>query len=192
LLAAAFIPPSIPKILHRPFTVLPDSNPVGHYFNALFEMGFYYEFIGWSQIIAALLLIFPRTAPLGAMMFLPIIANIAVLTTSIGMKGTWLLTILMLAAAAWLLAWEYDRLRPFFFARRTDRTRSFRGQLLLIPFVFALGGIAMALLWKIIGLGNFADYARIAAVLAVIGSIFGLVLAIHFKHMRVGQLNEPS
>jgi hypothetical protein len=46
LLAVGFIPPSIKKILHQPFTILPDSNPVGHYFNALYQTGFYYEFLG--------------------------------------------------------------------------------------------------------------------------------------------------
>src|SRR6187200_2416874 len=99
ILACGFIPPSIKKILHQPFTMLPDSNPVGHYFNALYDTGFYYEFIGWAQLIAALLLLFPRTAHIGALMFLPIIANIAVLTTSVGFAGTWLLTILMTLAA---------------------------------------------------------------------------------------------
>ena len=92
LLAIGFIPPSIPKIMHRPFTVLPDSNPVGHYFNALYQTGFYYEFVGWSQIIAAMLLLLPRTAHIGSLMFLPIIVNIAVLTCSVGFKGTWLVT----------------------------------------------------------------------------------------------------
>src|SRR6478609_1228799 len=76
LLAVAFIQPSITKILHKPFTILPDSNPVGHYFNALYETGFYYEFIGWAQLTAAILLLFPRTAHFGALMFFPIIVNI--------------------------------------------------------------------------------------------------------------------
>src|SRR5688500_10901633 len=71
VLAVGFIPPSIVKILGKPFTVLPDSNPVGHYFNALYQTGFYYEFIGWGQLCAALLLLFPRTAHLGAVLFLP-------------------------------------------------------------------------------------------------------------------------
>ena len=88
LLAVAFVQPSITKILHKPFTTLPDSNPVGAYFNALYNTGFYYEFIGWSQLTAAVLLLFPRTAHIGALMFLPIIANIAVLTTSVGFVGT--------------------------------------------------------------------------------------------------------
>ena len=69
LLFIGFTPPSIKKIMHEPFTSLPDSNPVGHYFKALLETGFYYEFIGWAQLIAAILLIFPRTAHLGALMF---------------------------------------------------------------------------------------------------------------------------
>lgn len=98
LLAVGFIPPSIPKILHKPFTLLPDSNPVGHYFSALYQTGFYYEFIGWAQITAALLLLIPRTSHIGAVMFLPIIANIAVLTASVGFRGTWLVTLLMCSA----------------------------------------------------------------------------------------------
>jgi hypothetical protein len=102
LLAFGFIPPSIPKIRHRPFTVLPHSNPVGHYFNALYQTGFYYEFIGWSQIIAAMLLLLPRTAHIGSLMFLPTIVNIAVLTCSVGFKGTWQVTIFMSLADPYL------------------------------------------------------------------------------------------
>jgi len=146
LLAIAFIPPSIPKILHRPFTVLPDSNPVGHYFNALMDTGFYYEFIGWSQIIAALLLLIPRTSHIGALLFLPIIANIAVLTTSVGFSGTWVITILMSLAATYLAAWEYDRLKPVIFYNRKEKPRSFGHKMILIPCFFALAGVFAAIL----------------------------------------------
>src|SRR6478672_4643093 len=135
ILAVGFIPPSIKKILHKPFTVLPDSNPVGHYFNALYQTGFYYEFIGWSQIIAAVLLLLPRTAHIGTLMFLPIIVNIAALSCSVGFKGTWLLTIFMNLAAVWLTAWEYDRLKPILFYTRSVRTRRFRLETLLSPVV---------------------------------------------------------
>ena len=38
LLAIGFIPPSIPKILHKPFTSLPDDNPVGRRQQALAEI----------------------------------------------------------------------------------------------------------------------------------------------------------
>lgn len=40
ILAVGFIPPSIKKVMGEPFTVLPDSDPVGHYFNALYKTGF--------------------------------------------------------------------------------------------------------------------------------------------------------
>ena len=188
LLAVGFIPPSIPKILHKPFTVLPETDPVGHYFSALYQTGFYYEFIGWGQIVAALLLLVPRTSHIGALMFLPIIANIAVLTSSVGFKGTWLLTIFMLLAALWLAAWEYDRLEPIVFFDREKRPKGVKRQLIAVPAFFALGGIAMGVLWWAIGLGNFASYLRIGGLLAVIGLVFGIIVAVHFRFMTVGPL----
>lgn len=190
LLAVGFIPPSIPKILHRPFTVLPDSHPVGHYFNALYSTGFYYEFIGWGQLIAALLLLIPRTAHIGALMFLPIIANVAVLTTSVGFVGTWLITILMCLAALFLTAWEYDRLKPILFRSREDMPRRFRLQFLAIPAFFAAGGVVMGLLWWSIRLGNFSNYLQVTAGLVVIGAIFGTAVALHYRFMPVGHLSQ--
>ena len=192
LLAIGFIPPSIPKILHRPFTVLPDSNPVGHYFNALYNTGFYYEFIGWSQIVAAILLLFPRTAHIGALMFLPIIVNIMVLTCSVGFKGTWLLTIFMALAATWLTAWEYDRLKPILFFDREDRGPKLTYRFLGIPLFFAAGGVAMAALWKILGLGNFADYTKIGVILTIAGFLFGSIVAIHYRFMPIGNLKKTG
>ena len=188
VLAVGFIPPSIPKILHKPFTILPDSNPVGHYFNALYDTGFYYEFIGWAQLTAAILLLFPRTAHMGALMFLPIIANIAVLTCSVGFKGTWLLTIFMCLAATWLVAWEYDRLKPIVFFDRAARPKPLKMQFLAVPLFFAVGGVAMAVLWWMIRLGNFSNYLYIGVGLVIIGTIFGLVVATHYRFMPVGEL----
>ena len=168
--------------------MLPDSNPVGHYFNALYQTGFYYEFIGWAQLTAAVLLLIPRTAHIGSLMFLPIIVNVAVLTTSVGFAGTWIITILMSFAAAWLVAWEYDRLKPIIFSNRAERTRSVPFQFVTIPIVFAAGGVAMAFLWKLIGLGNLPNYINIGFLLAGVGVGFGLVVATHYRFMRVGHL----
>jgi len=192
LLAIAFIPPSIPKILHRPFTVLPDSNPVGHYFNALMDTGFYYEFIGWSQIIAALLLLIPRTSHIGALLFLPIIANIAVLTTSVGFSGTWVITILMSLAATYLAAWEYDRLKPVIFYNRKEKPRSFGHKMILIPCFFALAGVFAAILASLIRLGNFSNYFLVGIGLLVLGFVFGSVVAVHYRFMPVGHLEGES
>ncbi len=190
ILAVGFIPPSYKKIIHQPFTSLPDSNPVGHYFNALYQTGFYYEFLGWGQMIAAILLLFPRTAHWGALMFLPIIVNIAVLTTSVGFAGTWLLTIFMSLAALWLVAWDYDRLKPILFSTRVQPTRKLPFQLISVPILFALGGALMAGLWAYIGLGNFSNYLTIAGLLSGGGLVFGLVVALHLRFMKVGELQD--
>jgi hypothetical protein len=192
LLAIGFIPPSYTKIIHQPFTSLPDSNPVGHYFNALYQTGFYYEFLGWGQMIAALLLLFPRTAHLGALLFLPIIANIAVLTASVGFKGTWVITILMTLAATFLVAWEYDRLKPIVFRSREQKPRRFNYQFVKIPLFFAAGGVVMGILWWIMGLGNFTNYLKITGLLVVVGAVFGLVVAVHYRFMPVGHLTQED
>jgi hypothetical protein len=192
ILAVGFIPPSIPKILHRPFTVLPDSNPVGHYFNALYATGFYYEFIGWSQLIAAALLLFPRTAHVGALMFFPIVTNIAILTVSVGFAGTWLIALLMCFAALWLVAWEYDRLKPIVFSTRSAATRILGFQFLWIPAAFAVGAAAMAVIWRIMRLGNFSNYLTVGIGLTIAGLIFGLVVALHYRYMTVGSLTKRS
>jgi hypothetical protein len=57
------------------------------------------------------LLLFPRTAALGAAIYFPIILNIFVITLSIGdaFGGTRIVTGLMLLATTYLLLWDYDR-----------------------------------------------------------------------------------
>jgi hypothetical protein len=192
LLFVGFTPPSIKKILNQPFTILPDSNPVGHYFNALYQTGFYYQFLGWAQLTAAILLLFPRTAHLGALMFLPIIVNIAVLTTSVGFQGTWIVTILMSLAAAYLVAWDYDRLKPILFYKRETKANIFKLELVYLPILFAVGGALVAGIWALMRLGNFPNYWFIALVLAIGGLIFGFLVALHHRFMPAGELRKTS
>lgn len=192
ILFVGFTPPSIKKILNQPFTILPDSHPVGHYFNSLYQTGFYYQFIGWAQLIAAVLLLFPRTAHIGALLFLPIIANIAVLTASVGFAGTWLLTAFMTLAAAYLVAWEYDRLKPVLFRSRIERTKPFALGFFLFPLLFGIGGLVMGAVWWSLRLGNFADYLNISLLLGALGTVFGVVFGLHFRYMRTGALDVPG
>jgi hypothetical protein len=192
ILAVGFIPPSIKKILHQPFTVLPDSNPVGHYFNALYHTGFYYEFLGWGQIIAAILLLFPRTAHIGAMMFFPIILNIAVLTSSVGFVGTNYLTALMLLASTYLVCWEYDRLKPFIFFGREGKSQFMKLEFLWLPGLFALGGAAVASFLAYSEVSNIQRrFVTVLLLMTAGGFVFGLVCAAHHKFMKVGALEKP-
>ena len=190
LLAFGFIPPGIKKILRQPFTILPDSNPVGHYFNALYQTGFYYEFIGWAQVIAAILLLFPRTAHLGALMFFPIILNIAVLTNAVGFAGTWLVTILMFLSSLYLVCWDYDRIKAIFFIERRNKVSVFSREFLWLPALFAVGGAIAGGFAKLISLGNFKNYLTITLLLIAAGLIFGVFVHIHHRFMHTGDLNK--
>lgn len=188
ILAVGFFPPGLKKVLNQPFTILPDSNPVGHYFNALYKTGFYYEFIGWAQVIAAVLLIFPRTSHLGALIFFPIILNIAVLTNAVGFAGTWLVTILMFLASLYLVCWDYDRLKPIFFIKRRVKVNPFKYEFIWLPALGALGGAAAGLAFYSIRLGNFPNYLNVGLFLSAAGLLFGLFMAVHHRFMRVGGL----
>jgi len=110
-LAAGFFIAGYVKIVGERFAAgLPSNNPLGHYFDALHITGYYYTFIGVAQMIAAILLLIPRTSLLGALMYFPIIVNICVLTYATRFDGTRIVT-MMLLANLFLLIWDYDRLK---------------------------------------------------------------------------------
>lgn len=67
-LAAGFIPSGLVKIMGERFTSLSNNHPMGHYLEALHHTGYYYTFIGIAQVTAAVLLLIPRTALLGALL----------------------------------------------------------------------------------------------------------------------------
>ena len=109
LLAAGFIPTGLVKLLGRRFTTIAGGSPIGDFFEAMYQTGLYWNFLGASQMIAGLLLLAPRFAHLGALLFLPIMANIFVITASLGFRGTPIVTGLMLLAVIYLCAWDFHR-----------------------------------------------------------------------------------
>ncbi len=113
-LSLGFIPSGFVKIVGERFTDLSVNHPMGNYLEALHRTGFYYTFIGVLQVLAALLLLIPRTALLGAMIYFPLILNIAVLTWATRFVGSWLTAPLMLLANFYLLCWDYDKLKRIF------------------------------------------------------------------------------
>ena len=192
LLAVGFIPPSIPKITHQPFTVLPTSSPVGYYFDALYKTGFYYDFIGWTQITAAILLLIPRTSHIGALMFLPIILNITVLTNSVGFKGTWLITIMMTAACVYLVCWDYPRWKTVLFSGPKEKSAFSLFQLSLIPFVFG-GAVFIAVQAGAVFTGRFAEQDPFLPFALAGGAfILGLIVALHQRFMVIEAAPQDS
>jgi hypothetical protein len=111
LLAAGFVPTGLIKLLGRRFTTMPVETPIGAFFEAMYQTGLYWQFLGAGQVLAGLLLLAPRTAHLGAMLFLPIMANIFLITVSLGFGGTPFVTGPMLLAVIYLCAWDYRRFR---------------------------------------------------------------------------------
>ena len=114
LLALAFLPSGLTKVLGNRFTVLGIDDPIGFFFEALYRTGFYWRFLGICQLAVALLLVIPRTATLGALAYFPLILNIFVITVSMGFTGTPVITGLMLLASIYLLCWDYDKLKKIF------------------------------------------------------------------------------
>ncbi len=187
LLAIAFLEPGLRKILGEPFTVLPVTDPVGYFFDAFFQAGAFYSFVGWGQVIAALLLLHPRTATLGAVMYMPIITNIAVITVAIGFEGTWVITILMALGCVYLLAWDYDRLRQILPVRPRGSTVFSADEYRFQAGIWAVLGMLVYGLGAIVNLANF--WSRIGYVgfliAAVGGVLFGIAVAWHLRQLRL-------
>lgn len=151
-LAASFIPTGIVKIMGERFAEgLPSNNPLGHYFDALHQTGYYYTFIGIVQIVIAMLLLIPRTALLGALMYFPIIVNICVLTYATRFEGTRLVTMMVLASL-FLLIWDFDRIKHIlpFRQPKTDAPVSGKPLGMRLRILF-FGGCFATLAFIIIG-----------------------------------------
>lgn len=114
LLALGFTPSGWTKLAGHRFTLLPVEDPVGFFFEALYRTSFYWNFLGFIQLLAAALLLIPRCTTLGAVLYFPIILNIFLITLSMHFQGTPAITGLMLLGSVYLLCWDYDRLRPLF------------------------------------------------------------------------------
>jgi hypothetical protein len=121
LLALAFLPSGLVKAFGHRFTTLPVTDPVGYFFDGFFSAAGYYQFVGIMQLTAAALLLFPWTATLGAVVYLPIILNIFVITVAVGFGGTQIIAGLMLLGNIYLLCWDYDRWKDLMPRRVGDR-----------------------------------------------------------------------
>ena len=110
-LAAGFIPSGMQKVLGERFTVLSANHPMGNYLEAFYHTGYYYPFVGFMQVLAGILLLIPRTATLGALIYFPIILNICVLSLAVRFDGSHVSSPLMVCAVLYLLCWDYHKLK---------------------------------------------------------------------------------
>jgi hypothetical protein len=151
MLALGFIISGIVKIRGERFASgLSVNNPMGHYLEAVYHTEYYYTFIGISQLIIALLLLIPRTAVLGTLMYFPTILNICILTYAVRFEGT-RITTLMLLASLYLLCWYYDRIKYILpFKQVKEHGYPARNRPLSNKFPFLFFGFVIAMIATVI------------------------------------------
>lgn len=121
LVGLAFFPSGMTKLIGHRFTNISTESPIGYFFEALYQSGFYWNFLGLAQITAGILLFTQRFALLGTLLFAAILTNVWLITLSLSFKGTWIITSLMMIAVIFLLIWDHQKLLPIV-SRKKDIT----------------------------------------------------------------------
>lgn len=183
LLVVGFVEPGLTKVLGHRFTSLPLSSPVGFFFEAFYRTGIWYRFVGACQILAALMLLVPRTAALGAVLYLVIIVNIFLINVGVGFTGTPFITGPMVLAALYLVCWDYPRWKGLLFGHTTalpvEAPPRAIGTLRVLGFVAALAfgvlGVAITVLAMNNGRHAVPQPAQICLVAAVAFTVVSLM-----------------
>ncbi len=184
LIGAAFVFASLVKISGLRFTtmdgVAAPYNTPAHLFETLYQSGLYWRFLGWSQLFAAFFLMTQRYATIGAILFLPIILNIFVITISYGFTGTPFITGLMLLANIMLILWDADKLK-ILFNISVNKTNSELYNRSRSNFVWEITGVTLFIFtvsYRLISLMgyNIFLWGGICMLIGLTGLFFGLKL----------------
>ncbi len=121
VLAIGFIAPGMHKVIGNSFITpgawAPD-DPIRVFFDAFFSAGNFYVFVGVVQAMAGVLLLFHRTAPLGSILYLPVISSIFLITLGLDFGPTTYIAGLMLLASVFMVCWYFPAWKPLVFAER--------------------------------------------------------------------------
>jgi uncharacterized membrane protein YphA (DoxX/SURF4 family) len=182
ILAVAFIPSGMTKLLNNRFTLISTDNPIGLFFEGFYQTGFWYQFVGFAQVLAAILLLIPRTSTLGATIFFPIVLNIMIITWSLNFTGTWLITTLMFLANLYLICWNYDKFKAILpFTNHEKKTFVWKKSLPII-LIWAIGGVLAFVFFTMVN-QSFAKLGSVGYAIAfVVGSVLGLLNAWHIDN----------
>ena len=185
IIGFAFIPSGLKKLAGERFTQIPVSNPIGFFFEALYQSGIYWNFLGLIQVLAAFLLMTQRFATIGNLIFLPIAINIFIITYSMQFTGTVYITFLLVIASTGLLLWDFPKWKTLF------SNDNFEAQLLYktLPtynFISIVTGMIFFVESLALSLSNIFFYNKNAAliILAVILITAVLSLIISFRESR--------
>lgn len=190
LIGFAFVFASIVKIRGERFTSISPSQPVGYFFEAMYQSGFYWNFLGWAQLISGALLMSQRFSTVGAMVFFPVILNVCLITHSVDFgSGTPTITTLMLLGTTFLLLWDYKKWMILFQRDHTiylDMTKEPEDRL-MNDGIWTIAGILFVLLTvtvQLVGANQTTILIWIIAMLSVGVYCFVAGLLRHRKRMR--------
>ncbi len=118
LIAFAFIPAALKKLLDQPFTDPSNHGPFHDFLHALQATGWFYQVVGIVQLVAATLLFTQRFATIGALMAIPVLTAITAFCWSTRVIPTAIVATLMLLGTVGLLLWDFDKWRGVFASDR--------------------------------------------------------------------------
>lgn len=111
-LGLAFVISGLRKMPGVKFTLLPIDNPVGLFFEGMYVTGFYWNFIGYYQIIVGFLLMTPWWRKLTPLLLFPVSINILLVSLALNMRGTPVITSLMVLGNLYLILWHLQSYLP--------------------------------------------------------------------------------
>jgi len=114
VVATVLIPSGLLKIQGKRFSEICPEMYAGSFFTELHHTGTYWKFLGFCQLLTALLLFTQRYTALAALLFFGICSNILVFTLSVGLNDKSLIMIFMVAASLLLIVWDWYRIKPIF------------------------------------------------------------------------------
>jgi hypothetical protein len=111
LIAFAFLPAALKKILDQPFTDPGTTGPFHDFLHAFHATGWFYQAVGVFQLVAAALLLSQRFALTGAFIALPMLTAISTFCWSTRVVPTAIVATLMWLGTIALVVWDFDRWR---------------------------------------------------------------------------------
>jgi uncharacterized membrane protein YphA (DoxX/SURF4 family) len=110
LIGFAFLPAGLKKLLDEPFTDPAKTGAFHDFLDAFHATGWFYQFVGVTQLVTATLLITQRFAPVGALLAVPITATITAFcwSTQAGYPTAIVITLMFLGSLG-LTLWDLPR-----------------------------------------------------------------------------------
>ncbi len=150
---------------------------------APYGLGLWGVFVAWSEVAIGLLLLSQRFATLGAIMCLPLIANIFIITVSLRWQGTPYVNGFFLALNLFLLAADYHKLKFLFFDDVEPlRTMPLRRNYAKIDLLW-LAGIVLCLLS--VALHTSSRYLTFGLTTAGVGLFLGCAVWHYLRTKRI-------